>query len=188
MKTSFEILFEDLNQTYFSGDLPLIEMTWNSRLRSSAGRFFPGSRKWIRDYPPRIEIASYLLGEAEAEKLIRDTLAHEMIHYWLWHRRRPYGHTAEFHAKLKEVGGPRYNPVPKQRPHKYIYRCPGCTKEFKARRRLKSLACLACCKQHAGGKFDARFKLYLETEIETSRKPLSTTPCLGTSESGKKAT
>ena len=158
-------LFTRLNETHFGGSLPPISLTWNSRLRSAAGRFYPGSRKWITTYPPKIEIASYLLKAEGAEKHIRDTLAHEMIHYWLWVLRKPYGHTPEFKRKLVEVGGTRYNPVPIVRPPKYVYGCPNCEKEFPARRRLKGLACLACCKSLAQGKFDSRFRLVLKREL-----------------------
>jgi predicted SprT family Zn-dependent metalloprotease len=166
-------LFQALNEKYFAGTLPAIGLHWNSRLRSSAGRFFPGSRKWFKEYPPKIEIASYLLTLEDAEKHIRDTLAHELVHYWLWVRRRPYGHTAEFKVKLKEVGATRYNPVPQVRPPKYLYTCPSCEKEFSARRRLKGLACRACCKTHAGGKFDERFRLVLTTEFKPVKRSTS---------------
>lgn len=152
-------IFQELNERHFDGFLDAPTLVWNSRLRASAGRFVPGSRKFFRVAPPTIEVASYLKDEIEAEKHIRDTLAHEMIHYWLWVRRRPYGHTEEFYAKMKLIGTSRYNPVPKRRPPKYLYRCPGCEKTFPARRKLGPLACLQCCKEKAGGKFDVRFKL-----------------------------
>src|SRR4051812_44035569 len=93
-------LFEQINQTYFDAFLEPPVLRWNSRLRSSAGRFVPGSRKFFREAPPVIEIASYLLEEQDAPSLVSDTLGHEMIHYWLWVRRRPYGHTPEFWDKM----------------------------------------------------------------------------------------
>lgn len=149
-----ENLFHDLNGRFFSGSLSICVLQYNSRLRSSAGRF-SGSRRT----GARIEIASYLLELPEAHHWVRDTLGHEMIHYWLWARRRPYGHTAEFYAKMNEMGVSRYNSVPKRSPAKYIYRCPGCRTEFKAWRRLRPSACLMCCRQFSAGRFDARFRL-----------------------------
>jgi predicted SprT family Zn-dependent metalloprotease len=134
-------------------------LAWNARLRSSAGRFVPGRRRLWQAVPPTIEIAAYLQEEARAEELIRDTLGHEMIHYWLWVRSRPYGHTDEFHAKMKAMGVSRYNSVPRLRPPKHLYRCPGCARTFPARRKLGVLACAYCCKEFAGGKYDARFRL-----------------------------
>jgi predicted SprT family Zn-dependent metalloprotease len=162
---SLETLFQEINQRHFDAFLEPPVLGWNSRLRSSAGRFIPGSRKWFREVPPRIEVATYLRNETGAEELIRDTLAHEMIHYWLWVRRRPYGHTDEFLRKMKEMGCSRYNPVPKLRAPKYLYRCPSCEKDFPARRRLGILACLDCCKKEANGKFDRRFKLELVAQL-----------------------
>lgn len=158
-------IFAELNRLHFDGFLDEPKLVWNSRLRSSAGRFVPGSRKFFREAPPVIEVASYLREEPEAERHVRDTMAHEMIHYWLWVRRRPYGHNEEFYAKMRAMGASRYNPVPRTRPLKYVYRCPGCEKEFKTRRKLGPLACLQCCKEKSGGVFDARFRLELVTQL-----------------------
>jgi predicted SprT family Zn-dependent metalloprotease len=159
-------LFQRINQGHFDGFLEPPVLRWNSRLRSSAGRFVPGSRRFFSQVPPAIEIASYLLEEPNAEALVADTLAHEMIHYWLWVRRRPYGHTSEFHAKMRLMGVSRYNSVPRQRPARYAYRCPACETEFLARRKLGVLACARCCKAHAGGRYDARFKLFLHRRLD----------------------
>jgi predicted SprT family Zn-dependent metalloprotease len=158
-------IFQEINYRHFDGFLEFPELRWNSRLRSSAGRFVPGSRKYIREAPPAIEVASYLQQEAGAHSLIRDTVAHEMIHYWLWVRRRPYGHTADFLLKMRAMGVSRYNPVPRLRPYRYIYSCGACQKEFYARKKLGLLACAHCCRQHSKGKFDRRFKLLLKTFV-----------------------
>ncbi len=165
MNVDLAILFQEINVEHFDGFLEAPMLKWNSRLRSSAGRFIPGSRRFFHQAPPCIEVASYLLAETGAEALIRDTMAHEMIHYWLWVRRQPYGHTGEFLRKMRAMGTTRYNPVPKLRTPKYIYRCPACSRDFPARRRLGVLACLDCCKREAGGKFDRRFKLVLHAQL-----------------------
>ncbi len=158
-------IFQEVNLVHFEGFLDPPTFAWNSRLRSSAGRFIPGRRQFFHQAPPTIEVATYLQHEAGAEALVRDTMAHEMIHYWLWVRKKPYGHTAEFLKKMREMGTTRYNPVPKLRTPKYIYRCPVCAREFPARRRLGVLACLDCCKREAGGKFDRRFKLEIYLQL-----------------------
>ena len=160
--------FQEINAAHFDGFLDPPVLRWNSRLRSSAGRFFPGSRKLFRRVPPVIEIASYLVDETNADALVKDTMAHEMIHYWLWVRHKPYGHTPEFLAKLKLLGASRYNSVPKARPYRYLYQCGHCAGEFFARRKLGVLACAKCCKQYAGGKFDHRFKLLLAKTLNAS--------------------
>ncbi len=162
---SLEAIFQEINAKHFDGFLDAPVLGWNSRLRSAAGRFIPGSRNLFHRAPPKIEVASYLLDEEGAEALIRDTIAHEMIHLWLWVRRRPYGHTEEFLTKMRLMGTTRYNPVPKLRGPKYIYRCPNCGKDFPARRKLGVLACLDCCKRESGGKFDRRFRLVIAEQL-----------------------
>lgn len=159
------ILFQEINRSFFDGFLDPPDLRWNSRLRSSAGRFIPGSRKYLVSLPPRIEIASYLKEEANAAALIYDTMAHEMIHYWLWVRRKPYGHTGEFLKKMRQMGVSRYNPVPRTRPFKYLYQCLTCDKYFPTRKTLGVLACASCCKQYSDGKYDARFKLVLNRRL-----------------------
>ncbi len=151
--------FQEINLRHFDGFLEPPVLKWNSRLRSSAGRFIPGSRKYFLQAPPTIEVASYLLEEERREELVKDTLAHEMIHYWLWVRRKPYGHTDDFWSKMTQMGVSRYNPVPRTRPYRYVYRCVACESEFPARRRLGRLACGKCCKRHAEGRYDLRFRL-----------------------------
>ena len=63
------------------------------------------------------------------------------------------------------MGVSRYNTVPRQRPYKYVYQCPACAGEFKARRKLGPLACARCCKQHNGGRYDAKYKLVLAKQL-----------------------
>lgn len=155
-------IFQEINQKHFDGFLEPPVLRWNGRLRTSSGRFFPGSkRKLFGSRPPIIEVASYLLQEQESEVHVRETLAHEMIHYWLWVRNRPYGHTDEFYSKMELMGARRYNPVPRRRPYKYLYGCEHCQTQFKSRRRLGKLACAKCCKAHGNGKYQERFRLVL---------------------------
>jgi predicted SprT family Zn-dependent metalloprotease len=161
-------VFEEINAAHFDGFLDPPALRWNSRLRSSAGRFVPGSRKFPDEAPAVIEVASYLLEEKDARALIADTVGHEMIHYWLWVRRRPYGHTEEFWDKMNRLGVSRYNTVARARPYRYVYRCSVCAHEFLARKKLGPMACARCCKRHAGGKFDPRFKLVLERKLTAS--------------------
>lgn len=157
-------IFEELNRRHFDGFLERPVLRWNSRLRTSSGRFFPGSR--VRGLAATIEVASYLNEEPDFETHVRETIAHEMIHYWLWVRRRPYGHTDEFYAKMELMGARRYNPVPRKRPYKYLYQCSHCAAVFKARRKLGTLACAKCCRSFSGGLYDERFKLFLAYDLE----------------------
>ena len=173
-------IFKQLNEKHFDGFLDPPVLRWNGRLRSASGRFFPGSRQKgvgqkgilkkllgqaASTRPPIIEVASYLLEENESELHIRETLAHEMIHYWLWVRARPHGHTEEFYSKMTEMGARRYNPVPRRLPPKYLYACGHCSAEFKTRRKLGKLACAKCCREHSGGKYHDRFRLVLKETL-----------------------
>jgi len=163
------LVFQELNQIHFDAFLDQPVLQWNSRLRSSAGRFIPGSRRFCESVPARIEIASYLLEEKDATVLIRDTVAHEMIHYWLWVRQKPYGHTPEFLSKMKKMGTPRYNPVPRARSFKYVYSCSTCKKAFPTRKKIGLLACGKCCKEFSEGRFDLQFKLVLTQRLGRGR-------------------
>lgn len=160
MKSLLET-FQELNQAHFGNQLPETELVWNSRLSSTAGRFCPGRRIQGFGRKARIEIADYLRTITDGEMHIVDTMLHEMIHLHLWAEGRPYGHTEEFHRIMKRVGAKRYNPVPKIRPYKHWYECPGCRVRVPARRRIDNSACMSCCKKHSGGQYDRRFRLML---------------------------
>ena len=155
-------LFLQINIDHFESVLTPPLLVWNSRLRSSAGRFSPGHESLFSSERPKIEVASYLLEEKDADELVWDTLAHEMIHYWLWFLGRPYGHTKEFLIKMREMGVSRYNPVPRRTQAKYLYRCPHCRMEYPFRKRVRERACGECCKKYSGNRFDIRFKLKLD--------------------------
>lgn len=153
------LIFENINNDHFDGFLDPPALKWNAHLSKCAGRFIPGVRKHINEMPPQIEVARYLLQKKEAQALVRDTVAHEMIHYWLWLRRRPHGHTEEFLTKMNHMGVSRYNPVPKKRIANVIYWCSNCKKQFPATRKTGTLACAECCNKFANGNYDERFKL-----------------------------
>jgi predicted SprT family Zn-dependent metalloprotease len=157
---SFDLvrIFMEWNMKEFGGQLPVPILKWNSRLRSSAGRFISG-RGGLRPQKAGIEIARYLCDEVKALHLIQDTMGHEMIHYWLWFKRKPCGHTPEFHQIMKRLGVSRYNTVPKHRPYKHCYACDGCGQKIWVRRRLPRAACAQCCTRHAKGDFHEKFVL-----------------------------
>ncbi len=153
--------FHALNQEHFQGSLPLCKTIWNSRLQTSAGRFHPGSRNPLRPKEPLIEVASYLRDIPDGEKHIRDTILHEMIHYYLWWNKKPYGHTKEFRHIMKRVGASRFNPVPKERTVKYWYHCTSCQVKVSARRKLGKVACATCCKKYNRGEFSVHYVLQI---------------------------
>ncbi len=154
-----ENIFHELNSAHFNRLLPLPRLSWNARLTSTAGRFCPGSRRIFPPTPAEIEVATYLRKIPDGGLHVRDTLLHEMIHYFLWHQKRPHGHTPEFHAILKRVGAKRYNTVPQLWPIKYWYECPACHVQVPARRKKGPSACAECCGKFNRGKYHERFRL-----------------------------
>ena len=160
-------LFNQLNEEHFNYELDPPDFFWNSRMRASAGRFTPNRSTKNGLIPARIEVARYLIFEQNSKELIKDTIGHELIHYWLWLMRKPYGHTPEFRKKMQEMGVSRYNIIESYRPYKHVFECIGCKTEFFFRRRFsKKLACAACCDQLNGGTFDSRFRLVFKRSAD----------------------
>jgi predicted SprT family Zn-dependent metalloprotease len=120
--------FEQLNRSYFNGELSLGELRFNSRFRRTLGTY---SRDGGQG---RIQLSRFylrLFGWEELEKV----LLHEMIHLRL---DRP-GHGSQFRG-LEALIAERYGPLsPKPVParaHRYIYVCERCGLEFGRWRRL----------------------------------------------------
>ncbi|EIW86403.1 hypothetical protein CONPUDRAFT_46822 [Coniophora puteana RWD-64-598 SS2] len=95
-------LFNDLNQTVFSGGLPSkTKLVWSKRLLTTAGR-----AKWHRSRDgvetSEIELASKIL---DSDERIRNTLSHEMCHLacWVINNNIREGHGKEFKAWAAKV-------------------------------------------------------------------------------------
>ncbi|MBN22584.1 MAG: hypothetical protein CL678_14975 [Bdellovibrionaceae bacterium] len=157
-------LFDQMNQKHFDGELEVPILTWNSRLEVEAGRFIPPKSQWKfwKDQEPAIEMGAYLL-EIDPPQAQEDqiciVLCHEMIHYWLWSRGRPYGHTEEFEEKAQQIGIAEMRIQGAVPTEKYLYECPNCLKNFKVKRRVEELACESCCQKYNKGVYDSRFCL-----------------------------
>ncbi|HET8579953.1 MAG TPA: SprT-like domain-containing protein [Nitrospiraceae bacterium] len=104
----------EVNDKYFRGALPPIEIIWSRRLTSSAGMFVSrvgpraragdcaettDERRVIRLSAPLLQRTSEKTEQAERE--ILSTLAHEMIHQWQFDvlKRRP-NHGPDFSRKM----------------------------------------------------------------------------------------
>ena len=92
-------VFDKLNKQYFEGKLPYIRILWSEAF--GHGKYFkqfgdfialPGKRPFIR-------LSRKLCDEP---KQIALTLYHEMVHFWLYVNKKPWGHTLEFKKKMKE--------------------------------------------------------------------------------------
>lgn len=137
-----------------------LRVEWNSCLQTSAGR---------ADYQHKLISLNPRLFEHPAE--IDRTLRHELAHLLAQSRagrRRVLPHGEEWQQACRDLGiaderrchnlpfpARRYTP-------RFIYRCQNCRQEFPRVRRIRrAVACLACCRAHNGGEFDARFRLKL---------------------------
>jgi SprT protein len=135
-----------------------IRVEWNSLLKTSAGR---------ADYRQKLILLNPLLFEhpAEIDRTLRHELAHILAQFRAG-RRRILPHGDEWRAACRDLGidGEKrcHNlPFPARRyPPRFIYQCPNCRQDFpRVRRVSRAVACLACCRAHNGGQFDARFRL-----------------------------
>ena len=109
------------------------EVCWNSRLRTSAGRY---SRRHSRiDINPK-----YI--EHYGEDSLTDTLKHELIHYHF----PSAGHGPTFAREAQRIQCSRFcRPLP-GRKVRYLYQCQGCGLKFPRQRRIdvKKYRCGIC--------------------------------------------
>ena len=139
----------------------LVRVEWSSRLKSAAGR---------ANYPDKIISLNPRLAEHGVDE-IDHTLRHELAHFLAQFRagrRRISPHGPEWREACRDLGiadEARCHNLPfpiSERLRRFLYRCPTCRRDFARVRRIRRMiACLACCRQHNGGEFDARFRLEL---------------------------
>jgi SprT protein len=137
----------------------VVRVEWNSRLQTAAGR--ADSREKLISLNPRLR--DY--GEAEIDRTLRHELAHLLAQFRAG-RRGILPHGVEWRAACHDLGiadEARCHNLPfpiSERTRRFIYKCPTCEREFPRVRRIRrAVACLACCRTHNGGEFDARFRL-----------------------------
>ena len=137
-----------------------LRVEWNSRLKTAAGR---------ADYRHKLISLNPRLFEhpAEIDRTLRHELAHLLAQFRAG-RRRILPHGDEWRSACRDlaIGDEKrcHNlPFPvSARARRYLYKCPRCRRDFPRTRRIKrAVACLACCRAHNGGEFDARFRLRL---------------------------
>jgi predicted SprT family Zn-dependent metalloprotease len=127
-------------------------------MRSTAGTAYPG--KNLISLNPRLRD----FGEEEIDR----TLRHELAHLLAQHRagrRRIAPHGAEWQRACIDLGlddERRCHDLPLPRRSlapRHLYRCPHCALEVRRVRPMRrASACLACCRRHNRGQYDARFR------------------------------
>lgn len=145
------------------GGAKLVTVTWNARLRSTAG--YARYPSWEIELNPRLR---------EFEGQVDRTLKHELAHLIAYHRsgrRRIEPHGSEWRRACTDLGIPDEKaqhrlPLPRNEiERKLVYACPACqTPVHRVRRFRRPTACLQCCNRHAGGRYDGRFRLVLKNE------------------------
>ena len=92
-------IYDRLNKQYFNGTLPYIRILWTDRF--GHGEWFKqfGDFQALPRKRPFIRLSQKLCNEP---KEIARVLYHEMVHFWLYVRGKPWGHTKEFRDKLRE--------------------------------------------------------------------------------------
>lgn len=149
---TLQLMFAQLNNEFFAGEIPAHRIAYNARFSNVAGR--------ITYKPPLIELSPKHF-EARPEAL-RETLLHEMIHAWLFARGLNPGHTAAFKRKMRELGiDSIYHDMGNAAPRKesavrFILRCDRCRLELLRKRRpTRNASCGRC----SGRRFDPRYPL-----------------------------
>ncbi|MFM8460111.1 MAG: SprT-like domain-containing protein [Chthoniobacterales bacterium] len=135
-----------------------VTLHWHARLRTTAGL-------------ARLDCAVILLNPrllAFPEELTR-TFLHELAHL-VAHARNPRRlidpHGPEWRLACADLGLPgekRCHVLPLATPRrverKHIYHCPQCRREVRRVRPFRRAeACLTCCRLHAHGRYDRRFR------------------------------
>lgn len=155
-----------LHDLQLPGGAKLVTVTWNARLRSTAG--YARYPKWEIELNPRLR---------EFEGQVERTLKHELAHLIAYHRggrRRIEPHGREWKLACADLGIPDEKaqhrlPLPRNEiERKLTYACPSCqTRVHRVRRFRRPTACLTCCNKHAGGRYDGRFRLVLVDKAAT---------------------
>ncbi len=137
-----------------------LRVEWNSRLKTAAGR---------ADYHEKLISLNPRLFEHpdEIDRTLRHELAHILAQFRA-SRRRIEPHGTEWRQACVDLGiadEKRCHTLPfpaRTYTVRFVYRCPNCRQEFpRVRCMRRAVACLACCRKHNGGEFDARFRLRL---------------------------
>lgn len=136
-----------------------LSIVWNQRLVTTAGRASPLTR--------RIELNPRLNGSGPDE--LRRTMLHELAHLVAYERAgscRIRAHGAEWRQACTDlgiIGESSTHALPwegRRQRRKFRYTCPRCLRFIERVRPFRAtVACPDCCRAHARGRYDDRFRL-----------------------------
>jgi SprT protein len=136
-----------------------VNVLWHPRLRTTAGQAYY-AQCLVRMNPRLIEF-----GIEEVDKTLRHELAH-LVASSRAGRKRIEPHGPEWRQACRDLGlvdEKRCHDLPLPRSRQRIrhrYRCPQCRRDYERVRPFRrAVACLECCRAHARGRFDERYRL-----------------------------
>ncbi len=136
-----------------------VQVRWHSRLRTTAGQAYY-AKSLVRMNPKLIQF-----GMEEVDKTLRHELAHLVARFRAG-RRRIAPHGAEWRQACRDLGLADEKrchdlPLPRTRQRaRHRYHCPHCRCDYdRVRPFRRAVACLECCRAHARGRYDERFRL-----------------------------
>jgi SprT protein len=154
-----------------------VDVRWNPRMRTTAGMAYPTQA--LVTLNPKLQA----FGSSEIDRTLRHELAHLVAHTREG-RRRIAAHGPEWKQACSDLGLKDERrchelPLPKREmTRRHFYQCPACETELSRVKPLRrKSACLACCRKHAGGRYDDRFRFVklVRTPVPptqaTSQKP-----------------
>jgi SprT protein len=157
---AISLLAEKAGESYAS----TVNIVWNKRMRSTAGRAFLNLAK--------VELNPKLLHLGDDPLVhVRQTLLHELAHLLAHHRsgRKICAHGAEWKQACVDLGIPGESathslPLPSRKQRKkWSYACPVCLEVIDRVKRMRGdSACYSCCKKHNRGRFHRRYKFIEE--------------------------
>jgi predicted SprT family Zn-dependent metalloprotease len=111
-----------------------------------------------------------------SEEEIDKTLRHELAHLLAGDRagkKRIAPHGVEWRQACVDLGISNENRthqlpfVRHRQQRKFFYRCPSCKLTLsRVRKPRRKIACLACCRKYAGGKYEERFRFNIASDIK----------------------
>jgi len=146
-------IFDDANRRFFRGTIPQPRLKLNNRMKK-AGSVDLSS--WQMDIS-----VSYHDRYGWGDEL-KNTVKHEMIHLYLKTVGKPTGHNRYFKEIMERVACSLHS-KPNRRPHKYVFECPRCRKEYKARKWIGKRYSCGTCSQ---GTFNRRYILEFKRRLD----------------------
>jgi predicted SprT family Zn-dependent metalloprotease len=137
----------------------MVQVHWHPRLRTTAGQAYY-AKCLVRMNPKLLQF-----GLEEVDKTLRHELAH-LVARSRAGRRRIEPHGPEWRQACRDLGLADEKrchdlPLPRSRQRiRHRYHCPHCRRDYdRVRPFRRAVACLECCRAHAHGRFDERFRL-----------------------------